>query len=121
MRVWMNPASRSPWAAWLRFMKSMSIVDQGRSRLNCVCRCRKGFFRALRPRIHILDGENVCIQSTRPAQLASALASSITWVISSGVVRSALNLVGSGSALEAASASATFCALAATCWSGPGP
>ena len=34
----MNPNSRSPWADWFRFMKSMSIVDHGSSRLNCVWR-----------------------------------------------------------------------------------
>ena len=32
-----------PWAAWFRFMKSMSISPHGRSRLNCVCRCSSGF------------------------------------------------------------------------------
>jgi hypothetical protein len=117
----MNPASRSPWAAWLRFMKSMSIVDHGRSRLNCVWRWRNGFFSTLRPRIHIFDGEKVCIQRMRPAQLVSALAASITLVISSGVVRRALNLVLSGSALASASASVTARALAATCLRGPGP
>ena len=32
----MNPNSRSPWADWFVFMKFMSMVDQGMSRLNCV-------------------------------------------------------------------------------------
>ena len=32
-RLPMKPNSRSPWADWFRFMKSMSIVDQGRSRI----------------------------------------------------------------------------------------
>jgi hypothetical protein len=36
IRVPMNPNSRPPWADWFRFMKSMSIDDQGMSRLNCV-------------------------------------------------------------------------------------
>ncbi len=67
MRVWMKPCSRSPWAAWLRFMKSMSIDCQGRSRLNCVCRCSIGLLMAVSPPIHIFEGEKVCIQSTRPA------------------------------------------------------
>ena len=66
IRVQMKPNSRSPWAAWLRFMKSMSIVDQGRSRLNCVCRWTNGFCRAVSPAIHILAGEKVCIQQIRP-------------------------------------------------------
>lgn len=43
-----------------------------------------------RPRIHILDGENVCIHSTRPAHVAEELASSQTFRISSGVVASVL-------------------------------
>ena len=45
----MNPNSRSPWAAWLRFMKSMSISAQGRSRLNWVCRWRTGLRQRLQP------------------------------------------------------------------------
>jgi hypothetical protein len=79
----------------------------------------EGLWRELRPRIHILDGEKVCIQRTRPAQLTSLLAS-----------RRGRRFVGggdegledglSGSFLEAARASATWVALAATCLSGPG-
>ena len=64
----MNPNSRSPWADWFRFMKSMSISDQGSSRLNCVCRCSSGFCSAPRPPIHIFAGENVCIQAITPTQ-----------------------------------------------------
>ena len=41
-RAAMNPNSRSPWAAWFRFMKSMSMSAQGISRLYCVWRCRNG-------------------------------------------------------------------------------
>jgi len=63
MRVFINPNSRSPWADWLRFMKSISISDQGISRLNWVCRCRIGFFRIESPEIHIFAGEKVCDQS----------------------------------------------------------
>ena len=65
-RAAMNPNSRSPWAAWFRFMKSMSMSAQGISRLNCVCRCRNGLSSASRPAIHILAGLNVCIQVIRP-------------------------------------------------------
>ncbi len=39
----------------------------------------------LRPPIHILAGENVCIQATRPMHFGAALASRINWRISSGV------------------------------------
>lgn len=65
-RVWTNPNSRSPWAAWLRFMKSMSISDQGSSTLAWVCRCSSGVRSASRPEIHILAGEKVCIQAITP-------------------------------------------------------
>ena len=63
-----SPNSRSPWAAWLRFMKSMSMLDHGRRRLACVCRCSSGLARAWRPAIHIFAGENVCIQAMTPMQ-----------------------------------------------------
>jgi len=121
MRVWMNPASRSPWADWLRFMKSMSIESHGSSALNCVCRCANGFCRTLRPRIHIFDGEKVCIHRIRPAQLASEFASRQRRAISSGVVSSALKTVFSGSFFDLARPAAICSASAATCLSGPGP
>ena len=71
MRAVMNPCSRSPCADWFRFMKSMSIFAHGMSRLNCVLTCSSGFCSALNPRIHIFDGENVCIQVMTPAQLGA--------------------------------------------------
>ena len=80
----------------------MSIVPQGRSRLNCVWRCRNGFFSALRPRIHIFAGEKVCIQTMRPAQFSSESACMQSFAISSGVVRSALNTILSGNFGESA-------------------
>jgi len=81
---WRNPASRSPWAAWLRFMKSMSIVLHGRSRLNCGMEMTERFVQRGESADPHLGRREVCIQSTRPAQLASALASRQTWAISSG-------------------------------------
>lgn len=42
-RAPMKPNSRPPWAVWFRFMKSMSISLQGRSRLNWVWNCSRGF------------------------------------------------------------------------------
>ena len=75
IRVSMNPNSRSPWAAWLRFMKSMSISPHGRSRLNWVWRWSRGLRRACRPAIHMRAGENVCIQRMTPTQASAALAS----------------------------------------------
>ena len=121
MRVWMNPASRSPWADWLRFMKSMSISPHGRSRLNCVWRWTNGLRSAERPPIHIFEGEKVCIHRMRPAQFASWFASRQSARISSGVVSSALNTTCNGMRFEASRASAILVELAATCLSGPGP
>ena len=65
----------------------MSIVDHGISRWACVCRCRNGFCRASRPLIHILAGENVCIQPIRPMHASSEFASSIVRRIASDDVR----------------------------------
>ena len=80
----MNPCSRSPWADWLRFMKSMSIVAQGMSRLCCVWRWQRGLASSSRPPIHILEGLKVCIQVTMPAQAGSALAARMRVTIASG-------------------------------------
>ncbi len=99
----------------------MSIVAHGRSRLNCVCRCRNGFLSSLRPRIHIFEGEKVCIQRMRPAQFGSAFASVQIFAISSGVVATAFITVFSGSFFDSASALAISRAFAATFSSGPGP
>ena len=71
-RVSMCANSRSPCAAWLRFMKSMSISPHGRSRLNCVCRWRRGLRSAWRPAIHILAGLKVCIHAITPTQSSAA-------------------------------------------------
>jgi hypothetical protein len=59
-------------------MKSMSMVAQGSDTLSWVCRCSSGLRSASRPVIHILAGENVCIQATTPMQAGSAFAASIT-------------------------------------------
>ena len=119
IRVWRNPASRSPWAAWLRFIKSMSISPQGRSRLNWVCRCRNGFRSAERPPIHIFAGENVCIHRINPAHSGLALASRIVARMASGVVRTGLKTTDSGSFSPRPPAIA--CELAATCLRVSGP
>ncbi len=65
-RVWMYPNSRSPCAAWFRFMKSKSMSAQGSSTLACVCRCASGFCSASSPGDPHLRGLNVCIHATRP-------------------------------------------------------
>ncbi len=74
----MYPNSRSPCAAWLRFMKSKSISPHGSSTFACVCRCASGFCSASRPAIHILAGLKVCIHATRPMTFSAAFASSAT-------------------------------------------
>ncbi len=79
MRAPMNPNSRSPWADWLRFMKSMSMLDQGSSLLNCVWRCRNGLFSIRRSAIHIRAGENVCIHVISPTQFFAPFASRHNW------------------------------------------
>ena len=56
----------------------MSIVAHGSASLSWVCRCSSGLRSASSPVIHILAGENVCIQAITPRQSGSALASSIT-------------------------------------------
>ena len=99
----MNPNSRSPWADWFRFMKSMSISDQGRSRLNCVCRCRSGFCSEPRPPIHIFAGENVCIHATTPTQLSAAFASRQTCRIDSGLFTTGLCTTRTGIVASASS------------------
>ena len=86
----MKPNSRSPCADWFRFMKSMSISAQGRSRLNCVWRWRSGFCSDASPAIHIFAGENVCIQATTPTQASAAFASRQTSRIDSAFLTTGL-------------------------------
>ena len=78
----MKPCSRSPWAAWFRFMKSMSISSLGISLLYWVAKWHQGLFRSRRPSIHILEGEKVWHQVTMPAHSSRKLASFTTSVIS---------------------------------------
>ncbi len=115
MRAWMNPNSRSPWAAWLRFMKSMSIDDHGRSRFACVCRWSRGLRSASSPEIHILAGLKVCIQAMTPTHESSALASIMTRRIAAASVSTGLLTIGrvtSGASLRVATISADW---SATC------
>ncbi len=73
IRVCTAANSRSPWAAWLRFMKSMSISAHGSAWLAWVCRCSSGLRSWSRPVIHIFAGLKVCIQAMTPTQSSSAL------------------------------------------------
>src|SRR5215469_14461795 len=96
IRETMNPNSRSPWADWFRFMKSMSMVVHGSSSLNCVCRWRWGFASDRRPAIHIRAGENVCIQLISPMQLRELLASQHKRSMDSPVVTTGLATIFTG-------------------------
>ena len=114
MRVSRKPCSRSPWADWLRFMKSMSISVHGSSRLNWVWRWRSGFWRAVSPAIHIRAGENVCIQTTSPTHASAVFASRQSARIASGVVTTGLWTTRTGIAAAASSAAATSAACTST-------
>ena len=74
----------------------MSISDHGRSRLNCVWRWTSGLRRSVRPAIHILAGEKVCIHAITPMQPSAASASSRTFEIASGVVTTAFTTTLTG-------------------------
>ncbi len=57
----------------------MSMDSHGSAALSWVCRCSRGLRSTSSPVIHILAGENVCIQASTPTHAGSALASSMTW------------------------------------------
>ena len=61
----------------------MSMLCHGNSTPNWVCRCSSGLCSDLSPRIHILAGENVCIQAMTPMHSGLAFASPSTRAISS--------------------------------------
>ena len=111
----MNANSRSPCAAWFRFMKSMSMSDQGRSRLNCVCRWTNGLRRSVRPPIHILAGENVCIQAMTPMQDGDASASRSTAAMESAVVTTGLATIRTGTLAAPSRCLAMWRAFCSTC------
>ncbi len=115
-RAPMNPYSRSPWADWFRFMKSMSISPHGSSRLNCVCRWASGFWRRVSPPIHILAGEKVCIQVMTPAQSGAALAATHASWMASGPVRTGFHTSLAGSFPERSRDSKICCEFLATCF-----
>ncbi len=75
-RVWTAANSRSPCAAWWRFMKSMSISAHGSAWFAWVCRWSRGLRSASRPEIHIFAGLKVCIQAITPTHASVTLASS---------------------------------------------
>ena len=120
-RVCTKPNSRSPCAAWLRFMKSMSMDSHGMSRCHWVCRCRNGFCSASRPWIHIFAGEKVCIHPTSPTHASSAFASSTTRRIASAVVSTGFQTTGTGIRSSPSTMAATSRDCVATCASVSSP
>src|SRR5262245_10723112 len=87
-------------------MKFISISDQGISRLYCVCKCRNGLFSKLKPAIHILAGEKVCIHVTNPTQFFVEFASRHNSRTASGVVNTGLNMTFTGTSFDAPNAAA---------------
>ncbi len=75
----------------------------------------------MRPPIHILAGEKVCIQKTRPTQSVARLASARRAEISSGVFTTGLKTTRQGMRGEWSSAAATCRAFSATCFNVSGP
>src|SRR5690349_12106245 len=84
----------------------MSMVDHGISRLYCVCKCMNGFLRRLKPAIHILAGEKVCIQVINPTQFFVEFASRHNSRIASGVVSTGLKTTCAGTCVDAPKAAA---------------
>ena len=95
-------------------MKSMSMPSFGMLRLNCVAKWQYGFWSTDSPPIHILEGENVCIQTITPAQRLSAFAARITSVISSGVFATGFNTSEQGSLPDRFIPSVMICACSFT-------
>ena len=106
-RVWMYPNSRSPCAAWLRFMKSKSMSAHGSSTFACVCRCSSGFCSASRPAIHIFAGLNVCIHAMTPITSSSAFASSAARRMASESVSTGFQTTFTGTSADSSSRRAT--------------
>ena len=75
----------------------------------------------MRPAIHILAGEKVCIQQITPMQFGAALASRHTCKIDSGVVTTGLKTTRIGSRDEPLSPSTTRRLFSATCRSVSSP
>jgi hypothetical protein len=99
----------------------MSISAQGRSRLNWVWRWRRGFCSAVSPAIHILAGENVCIQAMTPTQLGEAVAARQSSWIDSEVVTTGFGTTRTEIAADASSAPAICRAWSSTSRSASAP
>ena len=114
-RVKICPNSRSPWAAWFSFMKSISMVSYGISRLNCVWRGSNGFLSSFNPRIHDFAGENVWHHVITPAQFSSVFASLKVLLITSFVIRVGFQTTSYGRIPDSLRAFTMICECSATC------
>ena len=104
----MYPNSRSPCAAWFRFMKSKSIVAHGSSALAWVWRWSNGLSSADRPAIHILAGLNVCIHVMTPTTCGAALTASIVSRIASRDVSTGFQTMRHGTSPQRPRSSTTL-------------
>jgi hypothetical protein len=95
-------------------MKSMSITSHGIDRLNWVWRWRSGRLRTSSPEIHILAGENVCIQATTPTHAGAAFASRQSARIPSASVTTDFVTTRTGIAGESSRAAAMRATCSAT-------
>ena len=114
-RVKICPNSRSPWAAWFSFMKSISIVSYGISRLNCVWRWSNGFLSSFRPKIHDFAGEKVWHHVITPAQFSSVFASLNVFLITSFVIKVGFQMISYGRIPESFKAFTIIFECSATC------
>ena len=99
----------------------MSMSAQGRVSFDWVWKCSSGLRSASSPPIHILAGENVCIQTMTPAHRGSAVASTIAWRMASEVLRTGFHTMGSGISAAPWSTAATAWDCSATCASVSSP
>jgi hypothetical protein len=97
-------------------MKSMSMDAHGSASLSWVCRCSNGLRSTSSPVIHILAGENVCIQAITPTHDGSLLAACITSRIAAASVSTGRHTSSTLTAPESVSARWIRCDWPAT-WS----
>jgi hypothetical protein len=91
------------------------MLSHGRAELAWVCRCKIGTCSAVRPAIHILAGENVCIQTITPMHFGFAEASKQMALMLSGVVSTGFQVALIGTFAAAFKVATTSWDCCATC------
>jgi hypothetical protein len=99
----------------------MSMVFHGSDRWAWVCRCSNGLRSASSPLIHILAGENVCIQAITPRHESSAFAAIMVARMPAESVSTGRQTIRAGMLPAAPSSATTSCDCAATCASVSSP